>query len=503
MKKLIFKQIIFTLLIITSACSLLEVDSKSDITSGNFWRSETEANAALTGIYANFRGFHDKAWTFGELRSGIWGGLTFEAPSNLDFIQFNYTEATAPYGGWAELYTFIYRTNDFLENVPDITFSNDKSKSHMMAQVHAIRAYYYFTLLRVWGKVPITLETLKTTDPENLEKERAPKAEVVDIIKSDIEKSLEYYDSNNEFWNTNRNYWSRLATLMLKGEVYAWSARVLNGGNEDLLIAKNAFNEVLGGEVVLEKNFEDIWKVGNKDNHEFIFSLNFELDQATNVFSNITGRSTEVWASFNQKGESMEGIIVNGASRYGPSTKTLQIMDDTLDTRRDVTFIRLYANDNDGKGYPEFDKENYSTSMFGKFFGSVVGTQRVADNDIPVYRAADAILMLAEVKNYLGEDPSSEINMIRQRAYGENYDVGKHAYQNTSQHENIEAILLERYKEFVGEGKRFWDLRRAGDNYLINHVDEIDASNLYKIKLPITLDMIGRNPLLEQTQGYN
>ncbi|UJH92950.1 RagB/SusD family nutrient uptake outer membrane protein [Antarcticibacterium sp. 1MA-6-2] len=109
---------------------------------------------------------------------------------------------------------------------------------------------------------------------------------------------------------------------------------------------------------------------------------------------------------------------------------------------------------------------------------------------------------MAEAKNHLGEDPSEEINLIRQRAYGEDYDPAQHAYASGSQTENMNAILEERLKEFIGEGKRWWDLRRAGDDFVFQEIENLDQSTSYKLELPITLDMIANNLLLEQTEGY-
>ena len=68
--------------------------------------------------------------------------------------------------------------------------------------------------------------------------------------------------------------------------------------------------------------------------------------------------------------------------------------------------------------------------------------------------------------------------------------------------DNTNAILNERYKEFIGEGKRWWDLRRAGDSYVIDNVPFLTSGEEFQLLLPITQDMIGRNPLLKQTSGY-
>ncbi len=127
---------------------------------------------------------------------------------------------------------------------------------------------------------------------------------------------------------------------------------------------------------------------------------------------------------------------------------------------------------------------------------------RLSNNDVPIYRYADVLLLLAEAKNHLGEDPSEEINQIRKRAYGDNYSENEDAYVSGSQEDNARAILDERLKEFIGEGKRWWDLRRAGNEFVFEAIEALDESEAYKLELPITQDMIANNPLLEQTEGY-
>ena len=59
--------------------------------------------------------------------------------------------------------------------------------------------------------------------------------------------------------------------------------------------------------------------------------------------------------------------------------------------------------------------------MLTKYIGTVAGTSQIYNNDYPVYRYADVLLLLAEAKAKLGEDISAEINAIRLRAYGTGY----------------------------------------------------------------------------------
>ena len=52
------------------------------------------------------------------------------------------------------------------------------------------------------------------------------------------------------------------------------------------------------------------------------------------------------------------------------------------------------------------------------------------------------------------------INLIRKRAYGKNWDEAKFGFKAGSFTENEVAILHEKDKEFIQEGQRWYDIRR-------------------------------------------
>ncbi len=499
------KKYLYIALITFTLCSCekeLELESPSELTIAGFWDTEEGARTAHTGLYANLRSSGENLWLLGEMRSDIWGGRTYESASNTNLIESNFTEATAPFGGWAGLYTRIHRINDFLANAQNVGFINEADKNHMIGQTYGLRALYYYTLLKTWGEVPIILEPVGAIDPSDLSKPRSSQEEVMNLIKSDIEASLSAFGLDNSFWAGNRNFWSKAATLALKGDVHIWSGNLLGGGASDFTTAKTALEQISALEVSLAENISELWGVGGEANSEFIFALQYKQDEASNFYNSLTGRSTEINPQFDDKGASMIDFVIAGANRYGQSEKTILLLDDNDDSRKDASFIRLYIDDNAGAGYPTYDEPAYFGSVFNKFLGQVIGSERIFENDVPVYRYADVVLMLAEVKNLLGEDPTAEINEIRQRAFGANYDAAIHGYTNGSQVDNVNAILDERYKEFVGEGKRWWDLRRAGDSFVIDNVSFLNPGDEFKLLLPITTDMIGRNPALVQTPGY-
>lgn len=93
--------------------------------------------------------------------------------------------------------------------------------------------------------------------------------------------------------------------------------------------------------------------------------------------------------------------------------------------------------------------DNGTLSEFGCVMKKRIGTINSNDNriyisDIPVYRYADALLMMAEIENGLNNPCASYINEVRKRAYGDTFEENK--YTEGSYAENELAILQERDK---------------------------------------------------------
>lgn len=492
MKKYI---ILFIAVAILGSCDL-DMKPESVLTYNGFWDTEEAARAAHTGIYASYRSYQGTLWQMGELRSDIWGGNTIESPAGIELINNNISSSIVHFSNWANFYGLMHFINDFLLNAPQVPFTNEDDKNQMLGQIYGIRAQLYYTMVQAWGDVPITTEPLVEVDLEELKKPRSPKSEVMQQIKDDIAKSLEYFGSNNNLWDGSNIYWSKAATLALKGDVYLWSGKVLGGGNSDFTEAKSALGQITGFELV---DYSNLWGQGNENNNEFIFAFDYQQDQAGNSSGSFTGRAVDFVSLFDDEGNSMADFVVNGASRYGPTDKILTKLDDLNDQRRG-NFIRMYNN---GDGHIPYQpgSGSYKGAVLTKFLG-IIGDDglRKNYNNIPLYRYADVLLLLAEAKNHLDEDPSVEINAVRARAYGDNFAGNE--YTNGSKEENTTAILEERLKEFVGEGKRWWDLVRAGDGIVFDEVETLSADEAYKIYYSISQDMLANDSELVQTEGY-
>lgn len=463
-----------------------------------------DPNAALTlynGVYSTFRGFHSTFFTFGEMRSDIWvDGLFTESedPAPKQYYTHNLLASNAPAGNWGGFYSLLDRINTVISLFPKAPLADAQRKT-ILAEMHGMRAYVYYTLLKTWGGVPLTTEPVSTIDKlADLYKERAAPEAVLAQIKSDIDKSLELFAGSNTF-SAKRVYWNRAATLTLQGDVLLWSGTLMGGGNADFTKAKAALEEVKALSTLgLNANYADTFDPTKETNNkEIIFAISFEKDQGTQgAYSAFLVNTTQAGTLiFNPPPATPIPVstaypFVGGASRVGMSAAMIAKLNDANDKRAAASFRVMHRN---AAPYA------IAAVMLTKFIGRVDAGAQLYDNDFPIYRFADVLLLLAEAKTKLGEDPAAEINLIRQRAY-----TTPVVFTKGTVTENMNAILDEYLREFIGEGKRWWALRRAGNSYVFANIKPafLAPGQEFKFLLPITVGMLNSDPKLTQTPGY-
>ncbi|ANH83043.1 carbohydrate-binding protein SusD [Niabella ginsenosidivorans] len=467
----------------------------------------TDAGAAQTlyaGAYALFRSNVSTFFNLGEMRSDIWvDGIYTESPNAgmLQLYTHNISALNVPFDNWAGFYNLIYNINNVIDVLPKSPVDAAISQREV-AEMYGLRAYIYYTMLKTWGGVPITTTPVITiNNAAETYKARSTPDSVMLQIKSDIEKSLELFGNANTFPSGNRVFWNRITSLVLKGDVYIWSGTHLEGGKADFTTAKAALAEVealQGTSLMLNANYADIFDPTKKSNNpEIIFAVNYELGQATQttftsfLVNNIQASGLSFAKDTTPKVLSVYPYV-SGANGVGMSQATInKLTADTTDQRIPKTFRVMYT------AKSPFDTRGI---LLTKFIGTTSGSTQVYNNDYPVYRYADVLLLMAEAKTKLGEDPASEINQIRKRAHGDAAQL----FTNGSVSSNMNAILDEYLREFIGEGKRWWALRRAGDDYVYAAIrpSYLSPTTTAKLLLPISQTMMNNDPLLTQTPGY-
>jgi hypothetical protein len=149
---------------------------------------------------------------------------------------------------------------------------------------------------------------------------------------------------------------------------------------------------------------------------------------------------------------------------------------------------------------------NPYTPYFNKFVDYTIAplnNQGTSGVNFPVIRYADVLLSYAEVLNELNGGPVSDaytaINLVRARAHVAALTPG------LGQSDFRDSVFLERRKEFIQEGQRWFDLVRQGADVYVAAQHKIAAHAAASAKdtlFPIPITEIQLDPLLTQNPGW-
>ena len=480
--KILLYTILITGLSLFSSCSNdLELQSDSVITSASFWKTEDDAKAAINGMYFNFRTqTQQNYYLLGGARSAeITSGV--QSPLGLANYYNNNLTAQNIDVDWAGLYTVVNQANLVIKYVPTIQFSPTtvKEQKRYLAQAYSMRALAYFIMARSWGGVPIVTTPTENTNQAEYIVPRNTIEETFAFIKSDIDLAIANFpDATN-----NKAQLSLAAAYALKADVNLWTAKQLGGGSTDLTTALTAINAIPAGASLLP-NFKDVFAYSNKGNAEILFAVRYSI---ADVPSNLSDN----WNSFMFVGPSdyagattaaanaLFGTLGLGTGNAGISRVQPDITRfnyTSTDSRKDATYLTLRNTANTA---------NVVTGLV-KYNGTVDGATRRFVSDIIIYRWADILLMKAEIKNGLMQDPTNEMNQVMQRA------DATASFTNGSQAANNDVILRERLHELAFEGKAWWDLVRFGKTA------NVPSMAGKKILFPISQNTINFNPKITQ-----
>lgn len=495
------------MLVLFNSCKKeLNLAPISSISDANYWKTPEHFDAFVSGVHARFRSHVSAIQALGEMRSDIFGTepgsagtFTGEATQGVERMWLQTLTLDAPgvsnFGGF---YSNIVQLNLLISKLGSTDVVTTANKNYYLGVAYGMRAYYYFQLTRAWGDVVIQTDPVTSIDVSNLAKPASPAAEVMNLIKSDIDASLNSFGSDYSFRNQ-KSYWSKAATQMLKAEVNLWNAH-RGGGNADATTALNALTNVQTGvpALSLQNSFANVFASNNKGNSEIIFATRFLLNESSMPFASTFYPQTALLANyydsvgnrrFNVTQDNWGGLL-----RAPIPVSTFRKFND-LDNRKWFSIQPAYNS-------PAPGVYVIAGCFVKKYEGEQNQGSRVYTNDFPIYRYADLLLLKAEAKALLNQDPSTEINLVRARAYGANYVPAIHGFPNQPVDADVkQSILRERFFEFIHEGKRWLDLRRFGDAYVFQHTT-VSPAEAYKVLWPIDRNSLTNNRALVQTPGY-
>ena len=497
----IIKKAVLGLLIASSMAgcdSVFDITDESIIGGSSFWKTEEDVKSATQGLYTYLRSCDGTLFVLGELRSETAGPNSRGAGGGLEMYYRNTLTPATIEANWHVFYQLVNFANCIIKYGGNVKFEVEANKNYYLAQAYISRAWAYFVMTRAWGDLIIRTEPVEGNAPDLIYKKRSPKEEVMALIKSDIDKAIELFGTHESSGAaaSGRIYWNKPAALALKADAYLWSAKVLGGGEADLRTALAATEQITSmtadDYIELTSDYAKIFDYNNKFNGELLFCLNYQKNEAENNFySNCWCHQGDVPLHIDEETDA----ILNPCSGQGIATPTPELRNafDADDTRKAGTLFEVYAIEEDGS-------RTYNTSIVLKGKGMVENGKRYYMNHVILYRYADVILMRAEAKNALGMDPTEEINMIRERAYGDKFE--EHKFTAGSKEYNDEVILEERLKEFSFECKRWFDLVRF--DKVFDKVPSLKdkKGQDYLKRFPISLGTISVEHLVEQNPGW-
>ena len=483
-------------------------------------------SADSEGLQGTCRGIYDyNTLTTDEAMIPIRGGDWYDGGLWENMYQHKWSPNDLPlYNTWKYLYKVVVLANKSLYIIDKYSHRlTEEQKVTYEAEVRAVRALFYYYIMDMYGRVPIVTSYEQPQD-EVLQSERS---EVFRFIVDELQAVAELLP--NERSNKMGNYYGRvtrpvahflLAKLALNAEIYCddnWTDGVPQNGKEIFFTVDgerlNAWQTCIKycdklAEVgyVLEDDYSYNFAVHNENSNENIFTI--PLDK--NLYA------AQFWYLFRSRHYNHGGAF-GGSSENGTSANISTVLaygygTNEVDARFEKNFY-AGAVEVDGKPvmmdngeqleyFPLELKLNLTGSPYVKTAGARMAKYEVdrtshsdgrqPDNDIVLFRYADAMLMKAEAKVRNGEDGSLELNEVRNR-------VGMPYREAT-----LENILEERLLELVWEGWRRQDMVRFGMYHKSydQRTQLPDEKSGYTTVFPIPQKCRDLNPRLEQNSGY-
>lgn len=535
---------------LTSCSDFLDILPLNDVALENYWTEKSDVTSNVNGCY--------EALEINECinRLGLWGEIRSEnmrlgtnVPNEVNEILKENILPSNPYCSWAAIYDVINRCNTVCHYAPgvqaiDPNYTEDEMRSDM-AQASAIRALCYFYLIRTFRDVPYSKEP-SIDDAQRYIIPASSFETVLDTCIADLEKVKDdavrrYYadDSNNAYRNSSRI--TRQAIYALLADMYLWKGdydKCIHYCDLVLDFKRNQYDEMvirdgaptdiaLFGDIpmILDKPVGRT-QCGNSYNSIFGRGNSFESIFEIYFRTNTTRLNTWVGRFY------VDGANSNNGYLSAPDflRKDVAVGNHTIFKKTDC---RAYSSVGvDGSRYfiskyvyqnVSFKNQNITSE---KDLGLMTSKGTPTVSNWIFYRLSDVILMKAEAEIERGAEDGYKkafalINTVNKRAN----DVTNTSRSDTlkmedyvSSKESMEELLLaERHREFLYEGKRWFDLvrfaRRDGNNdRLITLATRkyIENVNAIKIKLanpniiyfPYSKSELKANPLLKQNPAY-
>jgi len=461
-------------MLIFSCKKYLEVKPQSAFAPEDVFNNVSSVNSAIMGIYQLLAGDDG----YGQRQSLVYPNDTdeFTRSGDVDAGARGLARYVADAGNselaatFSRGYNGIERANLCIKYIPEMTAytsgseADKKELRRMYGEALALRAIYYFDLVKNWGDVPLQTEPSVSGMDFNLSKSNS---EIIyDRILGDLllaERLLpwrkETVMDERITQGAARGMRARIA-LFRGGYMLRRTSKVMERLPDYLKYYTMARDEcdtvIKSGQHSLNPSFYDVWKKVNE----------LTLD---NVYGE---RMLEVAmgggnANYDSKLGRASGTRIADGSRYGPGggaqnpTTNYFYAFDPADPRREVTIANYNIDIRNLKSPARITEMN--DGKYRRDWRPIIAgaTQTLGMNWV-MLRYSDILLMYAEAANEIGSGPDAAalkaFEDVRRRAFTAN--LSKVGVTPRDKAGFFNAIVKERSLELGGEGIRKYDLIR-------------------------------------------
>lgn len=480
--------LILTMLVVNSCTDdFIELKPISNANVENFFKTQSDFESAMTAAYASFASsgtYRDNIQLIGDLRSD---NSEMGTTASVRFPYFDMSEfreqVTSPIfeSVWNDSYRGIARVNLIIEKLEE-TELDAAFETRTKAECQFIRALHYFNLVRVFGDIPLVLSNIAIE--EAYEMGRTPQEQVYQQIIDDFTFAADNLP-NTIAGEEGRA--TRGAALALLGKTLL----TLNDFQQASVVLKEVIDL---NQYELLENYADLWKVENENHKESIFDIQFTRSSTFNTGSYFVVRYTPYlypYLSYYSTGGGYNIPTEDMINAYEPG-----------DIRKDASVREYYID-------PDSDTISGLEGRYCIKYYDTPTQGEGADNNWPVIRYVDVVLMYAEALNELGFNPSGEaftyLNLVRSRAGLPEKTSGNPdpLLAINSQQDFRLAIEQERRVELAFEGHRWFDLVRTGRALEVLNPKTTVNIQPYQLLLPVPQAQIDINPqTIKQNDGY-
>jgi hypothetical protein len=525
---------VITALLLAPACTDLTEVPQSAITPDQFYKNEDEAIGGVASVYAQLRQTVEGPYEITEvstdeiivptrgqdwLDGGKWLDIhrhtfTPNSPAGLDNIK----------NAWVSMFTGVAKANVVLVGLETVSFP---SKPVVVAELRALRAFYYYMLMDMFGGVPIVCADAGNpicTGIGIASRPQNTRAEVFKFVEDELTAArADLPDTWAAQWNgrlTKGAVDAMLASIYLNAQVFTGtvSATGLTKGTARWQDAITAADRILNSPAGYQ--LDPVWRhnftADNNTSKEIIMAVKF-LNQS-GLGLNFLMRALH----YNQYTPSPWNGYATLAETYSAF--------DANDIRRQIFLAGLQYNVETGlpvkdrQGNPLIFDPNIGNSTscatgpnetcategggvrITKWPNDPGHIQQDNGNDYATFRLAEIDLIKAEAMNELGQTAAA-IALINSTTRARAFPTTPKPLPALSQAALRDSILAERLFELTAEGKRRADLIRIGASQGGTNKYNLPwgyktQSAPYKILFPIPQVQIDVNPLLVQNPGY-